>query len=109
MAMPLFTYKRNTNYANQWRGQGDTNYELRKNTVGSGNEGTPPDTSVFSPHAVAGLFVTIGRYWSLFKCLTAVSVGRSYRFEHKVRRSCAREPSPGSREEVRRRLSRRSR
>src|SRR5262245_43456906 len=43
-----------------------------------------PDTSIFSPHAVAGLCVTIGRYWYLFKRLTAVSAGRFYRFEHIV-------------------------
>ena len=34
--------------------------------------------------AVAGLSVTIGRYWYLFKRLTAVSAGRFYRFEHIV-------------------------
>src|SRR5262245_19335062 len=41
-----------------------------------------PDTRIFSPLAVAGLCVTIGRYWYLFKRLTAVSAGRFYRFEH---------------------------
>jgi hypothetical protein len=30
------------------------------------------DTRFFSPLAVAGLCVTIGRYWYLFKRLTAV-------------------------------------
>jgi hypothetical protein len=30
------------------------------------------DTTIFSPHAVARLCVTIGRYWYLFKRLTAV-------------------------------------
>ena len=40
------------------------------------------DTRIFSPLAVAGLCVTIGRYWYLFKRLTAVSAGRFYRFEH---------------------------
>jgi hypothetical protein len=39
-------------------------------------------TRIFSPLAVAELCVTIGRYWYLFKCLTTVSAGRSYRFEH---------------------------
>jgi hypothetical protein len=39
------------------------------------------DTRIFSPHAVAGLCVSIGRYWYLFKRLTAVSAGRCYRFE----------------------------
>ena len=42
------------------------------------------DTRIFSPLAVAGLCVTIGRYWYLFKRLTAVSAGRFYRFEHIV-------------------------
>ena len=37
-----------------------------------------------SPLAVAGPCVTIGRYWYLFKRLTAVSGGRFYRFEHTV-------------------------
>jgi ribosomal protein L20 len=31
-----------------------------------------PDTRIFSPLAVAGLYVTIGHYWYLFKRLTAV-------------------------------------
>src|SRR5262245_48794858 len=42
------------------------------------------DTRIFSPLTVAGLCVTIGRYWYLFKRLTAVSAGRFYRFEHIV-------------------------
>ena len=42
------------------------------------------DTRIFSPLAVARLCVTIGRYWYLFKRLTAVSAGRFYRFEHIV-------------------------
>ena len=42
---------------------------------------------IFSPLAVAGLCVTIGRYWYLFKRLTAVSAGRFYRFEHIATRS----------------------
>jgi hypothetical protein len=42
------------------------------------------DTRIFSPHAVAGLSATIGRYWYLFKSLTVVSAGRFYRFEHIV-------------------------
>src|SRR5262245_21035201 len=51
------------------------------NTPGKLN---PTDTRIFSPLAVAGLCVTIGRYWYLFKRLTAVSAGRFYRFEHIV-------------------------
>jgi len=43
-----------------------------------------PDTRIFSPLAVAGLCVTIGHYWYLFKRQTAVSAGRFYRFEHIV-------------------------
>ena len=43
-----------------------------------------PDTRIFSPLAVPGLWVTIGRYWYLFKRLTAGSAGRFYRFEHIV-------------------------
>src|SRR5262245_36932827 len=43
-----------------------------------------PDTRIFSPLAVPGLCVTIGRYWHLFKRLTALSAGRFYRFEHIV-------------------------
>jgi hypothetical protein len=45
---------------------------------------TLSDTRIFSPHAVAGLCDTIGRYWYLFKRLTAVSAGRFYRFEQIV-------------------------
>ena len=37
-----------------------------------------------SPLAVAGLCVTIGHYWYLFKRLTAVFGARFYRFEHIV-------------------------
>jgi hypothetical protein len=40
------------------------------------------DPRIFSLVTVAGLCVTIGRYWYLFKRLTAVSAGRFYRFEH---------------------------
>jgi hypothetical protein len=43
-----------------------------------------PDTRIFSPLAVAGLCVTIGRYWYLFKRLTLLSAGRFYRFVHIV-------------------------
>src|SRR5262245_38088184 len=43
-----------------------------------------PGTRIFSPLAVAGLCVTIGRYWYPFKRLTALSAGRFYRFEHIV-------------------------
>ena len=42
------------------------------------------DTRIFSPLAVAGLCVTIGRYVYLSKRLTAVPVGRFYRFVHIV-------------------------
>jgi hypothetical protein len=42
------------------------------------------DTRIFSPHIVARLCVTIGRYWYLFKRLMAVSACRFYRFEHIV-------------------------
>ena len=41
-------------------------------------------TRIFSPRAVSGLCIAIGRYWYLFKRLTAVSAGRFYRFEHIV-------------------------
>src|SRR5262245_4554834 len=42
------------------------------------------DTRIFSSLPVAGLCVTIGRYWYLFKRLTALPAGRFYRFEHIV-------------------------
>jgi hypothetical protein len=42
------------------------------------------DKRIFSPLTVPRLCATIGRYWYLFKRLTAVSVGRFYRFEHIV-------------------------
>ena len=42
------------------------------------------DTRIFSPLAVPGLCVTIGRYVYLFKRLTPVPAGRFYRFEHIV-------------------------
>jgi hypothetical protein len=41
-----------------------------------------PDTRIFSPHAVPTPCVTSGRYWYLFKRLTTLSAGQSYRFEH---------------------------
>jgi hypothetical protein len=41
-------------------------------------------TRIFSPLAVAGQCVSIGRYWYLFKRFTAVSAGGFYRFEHIV-------------------------
>jgi len=47
-------------------------------------KGRVPATRIFSRLAVAGLSVTIGRYWYLFKRLTPVSAGRFYRFEHIV-------------------------
>ena len=40
------------------------------------------DTRIFSPRAVPRLCDTIGRYWYLFKRLTAVIGGPFYRFEH---------------------------
>ena len=40
------------------------------------------DTRIFIP--VAGLCVTIGRYWYLFKRLMAFPIGRFYRFEQIV-------------------------
>ena len=43
-----------------------------------------PATRIFSPLSVPGLWDTIGRYWYLFKPLTAVTAGRFYRFEHIV-------------------------
>jgi hypothetical protein len=50
-----------------------------------GNDGrAPPGTRIFSPHAVARLCDTIGRYWYLFKRLTPVSAGPFCRFEHIV-------------------------
>jgi hypothetical protein len=41
-----------------------------------------PGTRIFSPLTVPGLWVTIGRYWYLFKRLMVVSADRFYRFEH---------------------------
>jgi hypothetical protein len=65
----------------------------------SGHTVDTPDTRIFSPHAVAGLCDTIGRYWYLFKRLTAVSAGRFYRFEHIETYSSgkvvAKSPGPG--------------
>ena len=58
---PLNVYEPST--INRWRGGG---------------------TRIFSPLAVAGLCVTIGRYRYLFKRLTAVSAVRFYRFEQIV-------------------------
>jgi len=55
--------------------------DLEDFACGQGQNRTA-DTRIFSPHVVAGLCVTIGRYWYLFKRLTAVSAGRFYRFEH---------------------------
>jgi hypothetical protein len=59
------------------------NWLISKRGCGQGQNRTA-DTRIFSPLAVAGLCVTIGRYWYLFKRLTAVSAGRFYRFEHIV-------------------------
>src|SRR5262245_44231584 len=53
----------------------------REGIYGQGQDRTA-DTRIFSPLAVAGLYVLIGRYWYLFKRLTVVSAGRFYRFEH---------------------------
>jgi hypothetical protein len=44
-------------------------------------------TRIFSPRAVPGLSVTIGRYRYLFKGLTAFIGGRFYRFEQIVTNS----------------------
>ena len=62
----------------------DRNSILAHSEMLSNQDATPPDTRIFSPLAVAGLCVPIGRYWYLFKRLTAVSAGRFYRFEHIV-------------------------
>src|SRR5262245_33215188 len=43
-----------------------------------------PATRIFSPLAVPRLCVPIGRYWYLFKRLTAVFGARFYRFKHIV-------------------------
>jgi hypothetical protein len=43
-----------------------------------------PATRIFSPLAVAGLCIAIGRYWYLFKRLMAVFGSPFYRFEHIV-------------------------
>ena len=48
------------------------------------NKEQAADTRIFSPLTVPRLCVTIGRYWYLFRRLTAVSTGRFYRFEHIV-------------------------
>src|SRR5262249_23182632 len=53
-----------------------------------------PATRIFSPLAVAGLCVSIGRYWYLFKRLTAVSASRFYRFEHIETYSCGKVSEP---------------
>src|SRR5215475_1804572 len=56
--------------------------EHGQSEVESYQETNRPDTRIFSPLAVARLYVAIGHYWYLFKRLTAVSAGRFYRFEH---------------------------
>jgi hypothetical protein len=55
--------------------------ETANNTAAASNL---HDTRISSPHAIARLCVTIGRYWYLFKRLTPVSAGQFYRFEHIV-------------------------
>src|SRR5215471_21429949 len=63
------------------RGDGPCNWlNSKERGYGQGQNRTA-GTRIFSPLAVAGLYVTIGRYWYLFKRLTAVSAGRFYRFE----------------------------
>ena len=54
---------------------------IRELNGGQGRSRTA-DTRIFSPVTVAGLCVTIGRYWYLFKRLTALPASRFYRFEH---------------------------
>src|SRR5262245_11069145 len=61
----------------QFGNNGPSTLRCFRNVVGAG-------TRIFSPLTVARLCVPIGRYWYLFKRLTAVSAGRSYRFEHIV-------------------------
>jgi hypothetical protein len=60
----------------------DCNWLNLKSLNGGQGRSRTADTRIFSPLAVAGLCDTIGRYWYLFKRLTAVSAGRFYRFEH---------------------------
>ena len=60
------------------------NLETTLSTLRCFNNVARAGKRIFSPHAVAGLCVTIGRYWYLFKRLTVVSASRFYRFEHIV-------------------------
>src|SRR5262245_20179316 len=60
--------------------KGMTNLPL--NSVTRQRRNPTNDTRIFSPHSVAGLCVTSGHYWYLFKRLTVLSVRRFYRFEH---------------------------
>src|SRR5262249_21272077 len=76
----FFPYEplRNTNYETMTRSGG---YELRKIYVLAGlNDGRHCRHEDFQ----SSCHVTIGRYWYLFKRLTAVSAKRFYRFEHIV-------------------------
>src|SRR5262249_62385730 len=57
---------------------------LKDETKSLSGQGEPPATRIFSPLTVAGLCVTIGRYWYLFKRLTAVSARRFFPFEYIV-------------------------
>src|SRR5262245_43139368 len=65
----------------QFRVVGEISSILACSTVGN-EDTTPADTRIFSSLPVAGLCVSIGRYWYLFKRLTSISAGRFYRFEH---------------------------
>ena len=56
----------------------------KQSTSNTTSKSNTNDTRTTNPLAVAGLCVTIGRYWYLFKRLMAVSAGRYYRFEHIV-------------------------
>ena len=58
--------------------------ELKEKSLQFRLRARPPDKRIFSPRAVPRLCIAIGRYWYLFKRLTAVSAGRFYRFEHIV-------------------------
>ena len=56
--------------------------ELKEKSLQFRLRARPPDKRIFSPLTVPRLCDTIGRYWYLFKRLTAVSAARFYRFEH---------------------------
>jgi hypothetical protein len=63
--------------------ENERSYQPARLFAGRGNQ-IPPATRIFSPLTVPRLCDTIGRYWYLFKRLTALSAGRFYRFEHIV-------------------------